>query len=246
MKNKWVFIDETGVLANDRKQPIFALGMLKIEETSILYSDLFKISQRAKSKINQKFEFKFNKITQGNKDLYIDLVDIFFDHNQAFFKCLIIDKDNSTVNPNNYFNDVWEAQISYTKLLLKHTIEGNERVAVIADYLSKPKSSTKYFEKEIQNTERKNTTIKESVVFNSCMLESHASLFIQLVDVLLGLVIYDCKLERGVIPGTSGKTSVLNVLKNRLKTLGNNKSLCRSINANTNPYFGVWLFQPKR
>jgi Protein of unknown function (DUF3800) len=244
MKRTWAFIDETGVLSNDPQQPFFALGLLKTGETSILYERLNKISQRAKSKSgNNKFEFKFNKINNNNTSFYIDLIDIFFEFPDLYFKCLILNKKDPNINFNRYFSSTWEAQISYTKLLLKHTVRRDEQVAVIADYLGKPNSSTKFFEKEILTTQRetKNTI---PVVFNACMLESDASLFIQLVDVLLGLVVYDCKIQKGTNSNLA-KTSVLNVLKNRLTGIKNG-SLCQTQNAHEKPYFGTWFFSPKK
>ena len=97
-------------------------------------------------------------------------------------------------------------------LLLRNMLDRDEQAAVIADYLNKPKAATRYVEDSVAQL---NAAYRRPI-FNVCMLESDASLFIQLVDVLLGLVVYDCKLRRRVHPGNAAKTTVLHTLKNHL------------------------------
>ncbi|KAA3682856.1 hypothetical protein [Campylobacter fetus] len=54
---------------------------------------------------------------------------------------------------------------------------------VIADYLNRPKDKPCY-ESEISKLKN---------VFNACMLESDTSIFIQIVDILIGAVVYRYK-----------------------------------------------------
>jgi len=242
MKRIWVFMDETGVLANAPDQPFFGLGMMKIGQTATLYGELTKLMSRAKSKISPKFEFKFNRINDANQGFYIRMVDLFFDFPELYFKAFIVDKHNPRFYFARYFPGTWEAQIGYSKLLLRNTIKADEQAAVVADYLDRPKASTLYFETEIAKLTRpKSQKTAAPLVFNACMLESNASLFIQMVDVLLGLVVYDCKLQRGVIPSNKAKLSVTAVLKRHLGAT----NLCGTLDVTKPPYFGVWLFEPK-
>ena len=59
------FMDETGIL-KDENQRFFALGLLKLNDASILYSKLWKIRNKAISSLHRQgkspkwFEFKFN------------------------------------------------------------------------------------------------------------------------------------------------------------------------------------------
>jgi hypothetical protein len=56
-------------------------------------------------------------------------------------------------------------------------IDEDERVAVLADYLTKPKSSTIFFEDSVLEISRVSSEgIRGFPVFNVCMLESDASL----------------------------------------------------------------------
>jgi hypothetical protein len=242
MRRVWIFVDETGVLTRDPAQPFFALGALKVERTATLYRELDVLASRARSGLVPGFEFKFNRINRNNRSLYVDLVDLFFDFPGLYFKAFLVDKQHPGFDLETYFSSPWEAHVSYAQLFLRHVVFRDEQAAVLADYLTKPKSSTVYFEEEIMKTPRNHLSAQtsEKPIFNACMLESHASLFIQLVDVLLGLVVYDCKLERGTHPPNEAKLSVLKVLKRRL----GRRSLSRNLDSGGPPYFGVWKFKP--
>jgi len=243
MKRTWVFMDETGVLAQDPHQSYFGLGVLKIQETAAFYQDLNLIMQKAKSNINSNFEFKFNRINNNNKDLYIDFFEIFFKHKNVFFKAFVVDKLHPKFDLNKYFSGTWEAQIGYSKLLLRNIIPDDEMAAVVADYLCKPNSSRLHFETEIAGIPRPKTHASSAspLIFNACMLESHASLFIQIVDVLLGLVVYDAKSTKSGTTPNQAKNAVLAKLKARLGV----STLSKTLDVTAPPYFGVWCFTPK-
>ncbi len=241
MKRKWVFMDETGLLVNDPDQPFFALGVLKLGQTATLYQELNSLSQRARSKINPRFEFKFNRINSNNRRFYMDVVDLFFTFPDLYFKAFVVDTQHPGFDLEGYFRGSWEAQISYAGLLLENVIDPDEQVAVLADYLHKPKASTRFFEDSVSQIGRGYRGGADvPPVFNVCMLESDASLFIQMVDVLLGLVVYDCKVRRGVHGANAAKNSVLDVLKGRLKK----QDFSRPLDVPGPPYFGIWHFEP--
>ena len=64
MKQFFGFMDETGVLSNDPQQRFFALGLLKIAQTSPLYENMKKLKDRYQLPGN--FEFKFTGIKQNS------------------------------------------------------------------------------------------------------------------------------------------------------------------------------------
>ena len=74
-------------------------------------------------------------------------------------------------------------QIKLSKFHIKEHCKNNNQIAIIADYLNKPKGKPS-FESEINKVEN---------VFNSCMLESESSVFIQIVDILVGAIVYRYK-----------------------------------------------------
>lgn len=182
MKKLFGFIDETGVLSNDPNQRFFALGILKLENTSSLFEEIKRLKDR-----NQKskgFEFKFTGIKK-NSDLKIhkELIDICLANPEFSFACIVVDKQN----PNHTIDtSTWQMQLTLAKKHIKSNVKAGEKIAIIADYLSKPNSSDKYFEDELQ---------KLNKVFNACMIESDSSVFVQVVDILIGCIVYSYKIE---------------------------------------------------
>jgi hypothetical protein len=94
------------------------------------------------------------------------------------FCSLVLDKTNPNIKISDVFPDTWEAYIAYSKLLVKNNVKPGDKICIISDFLGKPKVSNKYYEPEIKSL---------PVVYNATVLESHASLFIQLVDYWLGV-----------------------------------------------------------
>lgn len=193
------FIDETGVLHSDPRQRFFGIGCLEITDTAEFYNELSGLYHKILSRIeakrkqringanlknfkdllkdNKRFEFKFNRLDKISLDDYEKLIRLYLKYNLKFL-ALVIDTNKFLQK------DSWQAYLKYAKDVLR--IENNSSQIVIADYLDKPKSSEIFFEKEIN---------KLDSVINTCRVESDACLFVQLVDVLLGSVVYDYKLK---------------------------------------------------
>lgn len=185
MKHFFGFMDETGVLSNDPQQRFFALGLLKIAQTSLLYENLKKLKDRYQ--LPGSFEFKFTGIKQNNHlALHKELVDICFAHSDFFFAGIVIDKDGEN---HSAPESTWEMQLALAKTHIKSSVKADEQVAIIADYLTKPNNSDKYFEDELQRIRK---------VFNACMIESDASIFVQVVDIFIGCIVYRYKINHGL------------------------------------------------
>lgn len=271
MKNYIGFIDETGVLYKEPEQRFFGLGFLKLENTAPHFELLHKELSRAKDKLLQKelskilnkkfcliakrklskeelsrakgklykFEFKFNKINRSNYTFYHDLIDLYFKCPENNFGAFLIDKENPEIDIDKYFKSTWDAYISYTKLLIKRNMDKNDKIFVLADYLSKPKCSSRYYEIEIKFMRKKG----KRIVANCCMLESHSSLYIQMVDILLGAVAYDFKLERiNNFKGNNCKKGIVDLIKGKL----NVPKLSTDFEVHKPNYFSVWEFHPKK
>ena len=235
MANYFGFIDETGVLHNDREQRFFGIGLLKCEDTSALYEELRILKNRVESKFKKgNFEFKFSSITGGSHEFYYELINLYSKFATLQFCSLVLDKANPAIKIDEVFPDTWEAYISYSKLLIKNNIKPNDKVCVIADFLGKPKTSNKYYEPEIKAL---------SEVYNATVLESHASLFIQLVDVLVGCVVYDFRRSRQ-------SEKKFDIIKGRVCDFLRGKLGVKTLDANLTlhqpNYFSVWEFNPKQ
>jgi len=124
----------------------------------------------------------------------------------------------------------------YSKTLIKCNLKENENIAVIADYVDMPHGSTKYYERQLNIVPG---------VYNTCRVESDASLYIQMIDVLLGCIVYDFKLQNKMMREDleNPKTKLLNYLKERYKT----QILAKNQTIHKPNYLSIWLFkgQPK-
>lgn len=235
-KNYIGFMDETGIL-KDENQRFFALGLLKLNDTSVLYSKLWKIRNKAISSLHRQgkspklFEFKFNKINYSILKYYRELLETYFNFAELNFCCFIIDKQDSQIDMGLY--DAWDFYIRYSITVIKHNLKDDENMFIIADYLGKPKSSSEYWEYSVKSIPN---------VYNAIMIESHASLFIQLVDVLIGCVAYDYKINRQKHKPNEPKLDICNFVKVKL----GRKDLIGGFTVNHPNCFNVWEFKPTK
>lgn len=205
MKQYFGFMDETGVLSNDPQQRFFSLGLLKLKNTSKLFEQIKNLKDRYG--LNGRFEFKFTGIKR-NRDLALhkELIDICFAYPDFFFTCIILDKDapgHSLSSPTT-----WDMQLDLAKKHIRSSIKAEERVAVIADYLTKPNNSDRYFEDELQRLQK---------VFNACMIESDSSVFVQIVDIFIGCIVYRHKIEHGLVRETTPKGKLVLYIESKLQ-----------------------------
>lgn len=236
MANYLGFIDDTGVLAHDPNQRFFGLGFLKLEDTAPFYQEMVLLKDRVLSalpRLQKPFEFKFNEINRSNYKFYHDLVDLYFSFPQNYICIFVVDKMDSNYDISKIFPSFWNAYISYSGLVIKKNLDPNDRICIIADFHQKPKISTKYYETEIKDNPQ---------VFNTCMLESHASLYIQMVDVLTSAVVseFRCKYNPNFKPKEC-KQGVVNLVRNKLGV----QNLAQKFTVTKPNYFSVLPFNPE-
>jgi len=229
----FLFIDETGVLSRDRRQPFFGLGLLRTADTAALSAELHALLQQARGRIHPHFEFKFARIGRKSAWVYRELVDLFFSVPGLGFKAQVLDKRHPGFNPGRNYGGIWEAQIGYTRRLVESALADGAYGVVIADHVTKPRESQRYFEREVRRHPR---------VLNALMLDSRATLYVQLADVLLGLVVHDCKVRAGAAAPNPVKQEIARHLAARAGTDG----LCLPFTRREPPYFGVRLVAPPR
>jgi hypothetical protein len=231
----FAFIDESGTLAKDPNQPIFAIGLLLIDDTSRLLQELQNIKSQAIAGTGSKaklFEFKFKGITKGNYMYYQQMIDVALSFPQLRICVFIMDKRNPKIQISTHFNSTWDAYLSYTKLVIRKNVTSDRKVIVLADYITKPSDNPKFFEPEIRSLQQ---------VENVTLLESDSSLFIQLIDILTGSVVYKFRhrSSKGLLINES-KMKVANYLMNKLRR----SELADNFTVQSPVYFSVWEFNP--
>jgi hypothetical protein len=241
MTKSFGFLDAGGVLENDPSQKFFGIGLLKVADTAALYEQLALLKSRsiaAMRDLKKPFEFHFSDINRTDFPYYRELIDLYFKYSGVRFCAFVIDKTDPAFHADHFFDSTWDALISYSKLVVEKNIDVDEDLCLIADYITKPNNSTRYYENELKLV-RKNG---RECVFNACLLESHASLYIQIVDVLLGVVLYDFKRQRDPDDfGNYYKNKIVDTMCERLGV----KRLADSFTVYKPNYFSVWPFKPK-
>ena len=171
-KFPFVFIDETGIINKDGAS-FMGVGAL------IFYGDLSKINHElreiflsAVNKFGQEektFEFKFTYVKPTNVEIYKSLIRVLKKHSDRWDFVYNLQPKSKKGS--------WKQYLYLLRLTLEKL--GGD-YTVLADYLNQPSLSSKKIE----------TATNFSQVLNVLQIESQGTVFLQLVDILLGGVAY--------------------------------------------------------
>lgn len=199
------FLDETGTLGGAR-DPFFAVGLLKCSEPYKLARPMQRIRDR------QHFydEIKWNKVSEKKLPLMIDLVNVFFS-SDATFAAFVADKTRHDVI--GRFGGPFKAYEALARQLVRASVSRGEMIYVIADEYSTPPAET--FEENVRDYV--NRQLERTAVAGVCRMRSSGVDLLQLIDVLLGAVVYEYKATAGVVTAATykPKTKLLEHIKRR-------------------------------
>lgn len=233
------FVDETGILSGAaQQQPIYGLGVLIIPDTGDITESFYRLhfnfsSTRAKERRNLRkalqsrvepatlreidllmhstrhHEYKFSEVTRFNLQQYIDLLNLYFSFPQPQFHAMLLNRLDPSFSLDAWKGDIWSAYVDLTRDLLERRLERD--VFVIADLQGKPDHSPVYLE---------DTLCSVPAVKGCLRATSDMSVYLQLVDVLLGCVQFDLKDAAGYY-GTKSrraeeKRRLVDFIKSRL------------------------------
>ena len=265
MKNYFAFIDESG---NLKSEDFFGLGMLLVENVGELYDGIKiyyhkvkEISRLQKEKTikdylankkyedlakiaasSQAFELKFKYVNFTNNSIYRDLIGQYFTHADCRFACAVIDRKDPKFQPEKLYANPWEMYLSYAATLIAGTMSNlpSCNICVLADDLTKPRTIKTTFENAL--TAKIQHKLKQDGInrniFSVARLESHSSLMLQVVDILLGAVMFDFKKARGLISSKllERQEPVVEKIQRLLKV----KTLAGHFTVHKPSYFNVW------
>lgn len=191
------------------------------------------------------FELKFKNINFTNNTIYSHIIDTYFNISWTKFAALIIDKSNWSQD-----YDYWDLYIQRSAMLIAKTIknEPDAEYVLICDGISQPKNKSKKFENSMMDCIKyflKKDWINSDILFGVMREESHASLLLQLVDILLWACLFPIKNKQWLISEKtlSKKWLVYNVLKKNI----NNKDTSNNITHTKDwVYFSVRHYNNKK
>lgn len=232
------FIDETGVLTGmTEEQPVYGLGLLVVPEpvsiTDALYKVHFNLGSRRRNErrslrkeilsearsptmreldrlmwATQHHEYKFSAVTTHNLQDYIDLVNVYFAYSEVEFHSMLVDR-NAGFDLAQWRGDAWHAYCDLTRELVSRRL--SRKAFVIADLQGKPSKANHDLEEML-------CTIPS--VTGCFRATSDMSVYLQLVDVLLGCVQFDRKDAAGFYAESStrgdAKRKLVSFVKSKL------------------------------
>ncbi len=233
------FIDETGILSGTpQQQPVYGVGALIVPDTRAITDSLYRlhfnfISTRMSERRSLRkeiqsrptpptlqevdrlmhstrhHEYKFAEVTRFNLQQYVDLVNLYFSFPELQFHAVLLDRLSSNYSLSRWNGDMWSAYACITRDLLERRLDRD--VFAIVDLQDTPDKSPVYLEDELCSI----NSVKGCLRATSDM-----SVYLQLVDVLLGCVQFDWKDANGYYNEDSRrakeKRQLTELVKNRL------------------------------
>lgn len=208
-KNIWTkfcFLDETGSL-NSGNELFFTVGILKMSQPYYLQSKILY----ERNKRNFHDEIKFNSLSKNKIDFIKYVIDAVFETDSLNFYSYTINKEGEYFK-RNYSGSPWYAYEKITLKLLDAALAESEILILIADHITVPKEIQ--FEKEVKknfNASKSRLAIAGVARFNS-----KSNDLLQVVDLLIGIISYDLKVNRGTLVGSDAKIEIVNYFKENL------------------------------
>ena len=202
------FIDETGVLTTRvREQPVFGIGLLIVDDPGRVTDSFYKLHFDLASQNSWHREYKFSEIASHNLPQYIDLLNLCFSFDSFEFHALLVDRTGPGFSLYQWGRNAWEAYVSLGRSLLERRLK--RPVFAIVDIQSPSKNPSVLVENEFCSV---------SEVAGCIRASSESTIFLQVVDVLLGCVQADWRYSNGLYPQNSSRTLARSSLVAYMKT----------------------------
>jgi hypothetical protein len=181
------FLDETGTLASPR-DPYFAVGLMRTRDPYELQRPI----QRIRDKQHFYDEIKWSRASAKKLPLLKTLVDVFF-ASSATLSAFITDKQK--YDPIAHYGGQFKAYECLARQLVWGSIKRGETMFLIADEYSTPPTET--FEENVRDYVNKK--LRRPGIAGVCRMRSSGVDLLQLIDLLLGAIVYEYKAESGLV-----------------------------------------------
>ena len=233
------FIDETGVLRGSlSRNPVYGIGLLVVNDPAGLTDNLYQLHfsfraersdqrrQLRRSLIRENrspssgeldrlfwstrhHEYKFAEVNAHNLQEYVDLLNLLFTFRDVEFHALLLDRTRPGFDLAPWGFDQWAAYVELLCDLMERSLTRD--VFAILDMQEQPKSASFRMEDRVCAVPH---------VAGCLRAASEMSVFLQIVDVLLGCVQFDWRDQRGLYESGSkravAKRSLTAFVKSRI------------------------------
>ncbi len=202
-----IYCDESCHLEND-KQNVMVLGALSCptEKRKDIAERIREIKES--NGFRRTIELKWTKVSKGGVDLYLDVIDYFFDNDDLKFRGVVIpDKMKLDHGKYNQTHDTWYYKMLF--LTLNFLMQSNDSYNVYIDI--KDTRSAKKMEKLHDVLCCSNYDFDSNIIRKIQSVRSDEVEQIQLVDLLIGALSY----ANRYLSDNAGKQSLISRIRDR-------------------------------
>lgn len=207
-----IYCDESCHLENDGKQ-YMVLGAVwcpvdKAREIAVKIREI-----KSKHDVSVHRELKWSKVSPAKIDMYLDLIDYFFDNNDLYFRGLVADKSILNHGQYNQDHDEWYYKMYFS--MLKVLFERDSRYYIYMDI------------KDTLGGERINTLtdvlrnsqydFSHEIIQRLQIVQSHHIEQLQIADLLIGALSYLNNVMKNTDQLSSAKVQLIDQIKQRSK-----------------------------
>lgn len=220
-----IYCDESCHLEND-KQRVMVLGAVwcPLESTREIAVQLRKIKE--KHGMPAAFEAKWTKVSPAKVELYLDLIDYFFEEHELHFRALIV-PDKGKLRHEDFFgqsHDTWYYKMYFDMLKAILRPDCHYRIYLDIKDTRGAQKAAKLHEILCNNM----FDFSREVIERLQLVRSHEVEQMQLADLLIGAIAY-C--NRG-LEGNSGKMALIDRMRQRSGYSLNKTTLLREEKVN--------------
>lgn len=202
-----VYCDESCHLENDgQRAMVFGAVWSAIDRREEITHRLREIRER--HGMPPDFEFKWTKVSGSKVQMYLDVVDYFFDNDDMHFRCLVVpDKNVIDHQRFNQKHDDWyyKQYFNMLKIILKPTEQYNI-------YLDIKDTRSKFKVRKLHDVLCNNAyDFSREVIHKVQQIRSHEAMQSQVADLLIGAMSYKA---RG-LSANSGKNAIIGRIAER-------------------------------
>lgn len=208
MKEINVYCDESCYLEHGDSN-YMALGAIwcpkeKIKEINSRINDY-----KMRNGIKKNSEIKWTKISNTNKQMYIDIINYFFDDDDINFRGYIANKEHLNHEKFNQTHDEWYYKMYFN--MLKVLFNKKDKYNIYVDI--KDVHSYEHCQKLLKCCQNKSYDFDKNHILKIQPMRSNEIAIIQLADVLTGALCY--RIRQDIPHSSSAKKEIVNLISKR-------------------------------